>query len=163
MNSVRTGKAQVTVQQDGICCSSTKYHWTKTQGGTNAGAVGELGQPSPGTHMGKRGGCWVGPARRAEGPPLRLHLDWKVLVTEADPDLSRAPQRALKWGWDPFLSSSSLHSEEGPFPSTGVGKACITCFPVQSVSSTVPLNPGAGSHPPGSEPTSGMNPLVACS
>lgn len=33
MNSVRTGKAQMTVQQDGICCSSTKYHWTKTQVG----------------------------------------------------------------------------------------------------------------------------------
>lgn len=30
MNYVKTGKAQMTVQQDGICCSSTKYHWTKT-------------------------------------------------------------------------------------------------------------------------------------
>lgn len=90
----------------------------------------------------------MGPAGGAEGPPLRLHLDWKVLVTEADPELSRAPQTALKWARDPVLSSSSHCSEEGPRLSPGAGKACVTCFPIQSAWSTVPSTPGVLS-PPG--------------
>lgn len=118
--------------------------------------------------MGQRGGCWVGPAGGAEGPPLRLHLDWKALVTEADPELSRAPQTALKWARDPVLSSSHC-SEEGPPLSTGAGKACVTCFPIQSAWSTVPPTPGVLS-PPGVGRSHlplrnnvRRNPLVACS
>lgn len=43
------------------------------------------------TYTGQRG-CWASPARGADEPPLCLHLDLEVLVTEVDPELSRAPQ-----------------------------------------------------------------------
>lgn len=67
MNSVRTGKAQMTVQQDGICCSSTKYHWTKTQGGTNALGqwVSWAAQPWHTLTWGSEGGAgWAQPGGR---------------------------------------------------------------------------------------------------
>lgn len=80
------------VQQDGVCCSRTKYHWTRDLLGhrcTGAAAA----QPWYTLTWG-RGVCRAGLARGAEGP-WYLHLDLKVLVTEVDPEWSRAPQTAL--------------------------------------------------------------------
>lgn len=116
-------------------------------GGTNALGQWVSWAAQPWHTHGAARGVLGGPSRGTEGPPLRLHLDWKVLVTEAEPELSRAPQTALKWARDPVLSSSHC-SEEGPRLSTGVGKACVTCFPIQSAWSTVPPTPGVLS-PPG--------------
>lgn len=95
----------MTVQQDAFA-ARTKYHWTKTYGGT--GAPGQWGScSSPALACTRRCGVgWVGPARGAGGPPSYLQLDPEVFVTEADPDdrAEHLSQRFLSRAWDPFLS-----------------------------------------------------------
>lgn len=64
--------------------------------GTNAlGQWVSLEQPRPGTHLHGAAGVPGGgaqPEGQEDGPPLCFHLDMEVLVTEVDPELSRAPQ-----------------------------------------------------------------------
>lgn len=93
--TLRTGKAQSdSVQQDAYAALEPSTAGQRPTGHRCTGAVGELQQPSPGAHSGRRGVCWVGPARGAERPPSCLHLDLKVCHCSR-PRSSRAPQTAL--------------------------------------------------------------------
>lgn len=68
--------------------------WTETSlGHKRRGRRLSLEQPSPGAHTGSEGGCWVGPARGADGPPPPPFTSIRTgRVSVAEVDRPRAEQ-----------------------------------------------------------------------